>query len=159
MGNHVIARTDAMIGTKEGSYLENVKVVNGTKTAIDADNGLIVQLGDLVVEPGAREVYLATAATTTEAIGKVLAIETAGLVKYYCVQFYDDIELAVVATPEVMVEEHLDNLSDFYNEAGSIARAYRIHKFDQFSVSEAGISGTLEVGDEVKAAAGKFAKK
>ena len=41
----------------------------------------------------------------------------------------------VIATPEVMYDERLKNLDEFYNEAGTICRGYRLRQGNMFSVT------------------------
>ena len=69
----------------------------------------------------------------------------------------DDLkDVVLVATPEVMYDERLRNLDDFINEAGKIARAYRLHKGDIFSVTKPALDGVSSpsVGDVVELKAG-----
>lgn len=128
---HGIIRTDLMAGTDVGTHLVSLKYfVNTTETAID--NGNVVQLGDLM--NGEREVIKATAPAANTALDKI----------------------AIVATPELMYDQRYKNLRDFYNEAGKVARGYRLHKHDIFSVTKDALDGvaTPAVGNVVELKAG-----
>lgn len=161
MSKHGIVRVDNAMGTHIPSYLQSVLFATksgSTYTEADVDNGTLVSF-DAIKSGVPTDVYYALAATTTDAIGKVIAVEQAGLVKYTVVQCNSGVSVGVVAEPEVMPESDKDNLSDFYNKAGRKARAYRIHELDCFGFSEECLDGTLAVGDEVIASAGKLKKK
>lgn len=159
MAKHTIVRLDNVMGTKIPGFLRSVKygTAASDESLADVDNGRIVALGVMV--SGSRDIYYATDKTTTTAIGKVIAKETAGLVEYFVIQFYKDTDCAVIASPEVMNESYIRNLSEFYNKKGTIARAYIPHELDVISFTAEGIDGTIAVGDEVIASAGKLKKK
>ena len=159
MSKHTIVRLDNVMGTKIPGFLRSVKygtAANDDNLA-EVDNGRIVELG--AIAAGSRDVYYATDKTTTAAIGKVIAKETAGLVEYFVVEFYKDADFAVIASPEVMNEGYIRNLSEFYNKKGTIARAYIPHEYDVISFTQEGIEETIAVGDEVIASSGKLKKK
>ena len=62
--------------------------------------------------------------------------------------------LGLIAAPEVMADERLKLLSDFYNMLdanGGIVRAYRLHQGDEFSVTAEGLEGEPAVGATVNA--------
>ena len=65
-------------------------------------------------------------------------------------------DIVLIATPELLYDERLHNLDDFYNKAGVIARGYRLHTADIFSVTKDALDGktTPEVGDAVELKAG-----
>lgn len=113
---YTVIRTDLMSGTKQPADLVSVRVYNAAgDTQIAVENGSIVELTAL--ETGEREVW----------IGKLATASTTDLSK--CV---------VIATPEVMYDERKKNLDEFTNEAGTIARGYRLNQNDIFSITKEG---------------------
>ena len=116
MANHAVVRTDRMFGTDNRAGLISVKyVVSTTETAID--NGNVLKVGALEGDSTngyEREVFLGSTPAANDALK----------------------DIVLVASPEVMYDERLHNLSDFYNEAGKIARAYRLHDGDIFGVTK-----------------------
>lgn len=111
---HAVFRSDLMSGTDVAADLVSLRFYNGTTssaTTADVDNCVIALLGEL--ETGEREIRKASAAA-------------------------DDSDLencVVIATPEVMHDERLKNLDEFYNEAGTICRGYRLRQGNMFSVT------------------------
>ena len=133
MANHGIVRTDLMYGTDVREGLVSVKYMgdNGsTPTAIDNGNVLSVT----ALQTDEREIYVGAAVAANTAINDVV----------------------LIASPEVMYDERLRNLEDFYNEAGKACRGYRLHSGDIFSVTKDALAGasTPAVGDVVELAAG-----
>lgn len=130
---YAVVRTDAMTGTDVRGQLVSVKYMgaNGaTPTAIE--NGNVLKIGALMT--GEREIYIGGAVAANDKI--------------------DDIVL--IASPEVVYDEHKHNLDDFVNEAGKACRGYHIHSGDTFSVTAEALSGTgtPAVGNIVELAAG-----
>lgn len=128
---HGVIRTDLLAGTDVRSELCSVRY-QPSDTMTDIDNGNVVLLGAL--ETGSRTVYKgATPAKNS-----------------------DLKDIALIATPEVMYNEHLHGLDKFYNEAGKIARGYRLHKNDIFSLTIDALdaAATPEVGNIVELQAG-----
>jgi len=112
---YAIIRTDLMSGTTDSALLVSVKYrPSGTDTAIE--NGNVVLVGSLI--SGEREVY----AGGTPAANSALA------------------DIALIATPEVMVDERKKNLNEFRNEAGEISRGYYLKSKNVFSVTADGIT-------------------
>lgn len=113
MAIHAVVRTDLMSGTDVRSDLVSIKYMgaNGS-TPTDIDNGCVLKVGALV--KGEREIF----------VGGDVAAGTA----------LDDVVL--IASPEVMYDERLRNLSDFYNVAGKACRGYRLHSGNVFSVTD-----------------------
>jgi len=99
---HQVVRLDNMSGTTDGSQLRSLRFTESDVPA-DIDNGMLVKL--VALEEGEREVYKAVAPSASDNIR----------------------ELCLVATPEVMADPRKRNLTDFYNEAGTIARGYMLH--------------------------------
>lgn len=117
----IIVRTDKLLGQTSAPHLVSARYqVSNVDTAIE--NGSIVELKGLM--EGERELFVAGKPTAGAALGK----------------------LALVATPEVMYRSDLRKLSDFINEAGSNIRCYILHSGDIFSVSKAGVDGSVSVG-------------
>ena len=128
---YAVVRTDKMIGTDVRSELVSVRYQpSDTMTAIE--NGNVVKLGAL--ETGSREIYKGATPAADDDITAIV----------------------LVASPEVMYDERKRNLDEFINEAGSIARGYRLHKHDIFSVTKDALDGvaTPAVGDVVELKAG-----
>lgn len=138
---YAVIRTDNMSGTDQRADLLSVRVYDGTgddANKIDAENGVIVKIGAL--EDGEREVYKATLAATADDL--------------------DD--CAILAGVEVMYDEHLRNLDEFINEAGTAVRAYIPRNRNFFAVTAKGfvgetapaVGGTVGIGANGKLAAG-----
>lgn len=130
-----VVRTDKMAGTDVRSHLVSIKYgsFSGTTfTAAGIDNGNVVVLGDLLA--GEREVYAGTIPARNSALGKIV----------------------LIASPEVLYESEKKNLDEFTNEAGKIARGYRLHSKDIFSVTSDALeaAATIAVGDVVELKAG-----
>lgn len=121
---HAVVRTDLLLGTDGRSELVSVRYQpSGTMT--DIDNGNLVTLGNL--EKGSRTVYVGE----TPASGDTIA------------------DVVLIATPEIVYDERKYGLENFYNEKGTIARGYRLHEHDIFSVTEEAFDGTPELGKMV----------
>lgn len=136
---HGVVRTDLMYGTDVRAGLVSVKyfvsaVVDEetVKTPTEIDNGNVLLLGELM--EGEREIYEGSAPAANSSLNDVV----------------------LVASPEVMYDERLRNLSDYYNVAGKACRGYRLHKWDIFSVTKDALDGKAEpeVGDIVELKAG-----
>lgn len=128
---HAVVRTDLLAGTDVRSELASVRY-QPSNTMTDIDNGNVVKLGAL--EDGSRTVYKGLTPAASDAMR----------------------DIVLIATPELMYDERLHNLDDFYNKAGVIARGYRLHTADIFSVTKDALDGkaTPEVGDVVELKAG-----
>lgn len=125
MANYNVVRTDNMSATRDGSLLRSAKYfVGDAETAIE--NGMVVKIGELVA--GEREIRKATAPAKDTPIT----------------------EVALVASPEYLVDERLRNLSDFRNEIGDEIRCYKFHSGDTFGVTSGCFNGTPVVGNTVE---------
>lgn len=114
---YAIVRTDLMSGTKQPADLVSIKYqVSTVDTAIE--NGNVALVGALGT--GEREVYLASAPAADSALEDVV----------------------LVATPELNYDERLKNLNQFRNEAGEIARGYRLRSGNVFSVTAEALTAT-----------------
>lgn len=122
-------RLDKLAGTTVPTFLSSARFqVSGVDTEIM--NGSIVELKNLM--EGEREIYLAETPTESSLLEN----------------------LALVASPEIMVDPRLRRLSDFINAAGEAIRCYRLHTGDIFSISKDGVDGDAAVGAVVAAQAG-----
>lgn len=132
MANHGVIRTDRMFGTDNRSGLISVQYFNGSDYA-DIDNGNVVDVSGGLLD-GEREIFKGVKPATTTKVNN----------------------LVVLAAPEVMYDERLRNLEDYYNEAGKTIRAYRLHSWDIFSLTKDALDGkaTPEIGDAVGVQAG-----
>ena len=124
---HGVVRTDLLAGTDVRSELVSVRY-QPSDVMTDIDNGNVVLLGAL--ETGSRTVYKGATPAADSAIG----------------------DIALVASPEVIYNEHIHGLENYYNEAGKISRGYRLHEHDIFSVTGDALSAaaTPKVGDTVE---------
>lgn len=128
---HGVVRTDKLFGTLNGAGLSSF-----VHTA-DMDNGSLVALG--AKKDGEREIYNVKVPTATSKIG----------------------ELYLIAAPEVMYDERLKNLTDFYTPAGTPARGYMLHAGDEYSATADaldGVTAATKVGDSVEVQASLKAK-
>ncbi len=124
---YACVRTDNMSGTINGQDLVSVKFYGGSNPAA-IENGNVVLVGEFL--EGEREVRKATAPAANSDI-------------YKC---------ALIASEEVVKSKSHNNLDEFINEAGDIARGYRFTKNGLFAVTkEAFASGAvLAVGSIVE---------
>lgn len=131
MGYGVI-RTDRMFGTDNRAGLVSVKYMGSGSTETAIENGNIVKLDGLMADE--REIYKGVTPAANSKLN----------------------EIGIVATPEVMYDERKRNLDEFVNEAGKIARAYRPHSGDIFSVTKDALDGAAApaVGNVVELKAG-----
>ena len=129
MVKYNVVRTDKMAGTQLDTHLFSARYyANDTLTEID--NGMAVVIGDL--EVGEREIFKATTPAANSPIAKV----------------------GLVASPEWIDDERLQNLTDFTNYAGEALRIYLLHTGDMFGVTEGCFKNAKpEVGQVVELAA------
>lgn len=141
MANYAVVRTDNMMGTDVGTYLDSVRyytveTVDGESVDVETaiENGNVVAVGDLL--EGERELHRAVAPARNTAIK----------------------DIGLVASPEVLYDERKRGLHEFINEAGTNVRIYYLHTGDEFGVTAQALeiaSGyTPEVGDAVELMAG-----
>lgn len=114
---HGVVRTDKLWGTDVRAGLVSVAITENN----GIDNGCVAILGGLAAK-GAdgveREVYSITKPTGS-----------------------DDFDAVVlIATPEVDADPRAYAFNAHFNQKGDIARAYRLHKGDIFSVTEDALS-------------------
>ena len=122
MAIHTVMNSSRMAGTYNVAFLVNCKITE------DMDNGSVVAL----VGPAADEV---------EAFEIAAPAEGAELHT-----------LAIISEPEVMYDQNLKLLSDFYNiagEDGRVVRAYLPKHGDEFALSKEGFEGEPAVGETV----------
>ena len=136
-----VVRTDNMMGTTVGTYLDSVRffeVQTVDNKSVDVpkeiENGNVVAVGDLL--EGERELHRAIAPTAATELKKI----------------------GLVATPEVLYDERKRGLDQFINEAGKNVRIYYLHSGDEFGVTKEGLTiadgYTVKVGDAVELMAG-----
>lgn len=107
---YAVVRTDKMFGTDNRAGLVSIKYLpSATPTAIE--NGNVVKVGALI--DGEREVYAGATPAANTPIN----------------------EIVLIATPEIMYEEHKRSLADYINPADKICRGFRLHSGDIFSVT------------------------
>lgn len=110
---YCVVRTDLMSGTVDPSCLEHGRFYNATSELEEIQNGSICQVGDL--EDGERESHKYTNVTE----GATLA------------------DVVLISEPELCVDDcHYKQLSNYISPAGKIIRGYRLHPYDEFSVTE-----------------------
>ncbi len=131
MAKHAVVRTDNMSGTDVRTDLVSVKYMGaGGETPTVIDNGNIVKLDKLVV--GEREVFVGKDLTGKEKLS----------------------EIVLIASPEVMYDEHKRNLDEFENEAGKICRGYRFRSGSMFAVTKEAFAADPQEKTQVVLAAG-----
>ena len=108
---HAVIRKDRLYGTDVAPALVSLKYMGAGSTATAIDNGNVVLLDGLMT--GEREIYKAKTPAADSALENI----------------------AIVGTNEVMYDERLKNLDEFYNKAGDVALGYRPHAGDIFSVT------------------------
>ena len=107
-----VVRTDNMYGTDVRAGLVSIQYLGtGGDTPTAIENGCVLKVDAL--KEGEREVYVGKDVAANEKLTDVV----------------------LVASPEVMYDEHKHNLDDFINEAGKNCRGYRLHTGDIFSVT------------------------
>ena len=131
---HGVVRTDKLYGTDVGVNLVSAKYMGSGDIPTEIDNGNVLKVEALM--EGEREVRKATTPAANTPIE----------------------EIVLVATPEVMYDERIKNLHEFYNKAGQIVRGYFLHTHDYFGVTKEALDTTAKdspaVGDTVELMAG-----
>lgn len=122
---HGVVRTDLLAGTDVRSGLVSAKYMGSGDTATAIDNGNVIKIESLV--EGEREIYKGVTPAASDALEDII----------------------LVASPEVMYDERLVSLEDFYNEADEICRGYRLHENDIFSVTAEALEGSPDVNQKV----------
>lgn len=128
-----VVRTDNMVGTDVRAQLVSIKYMGADgQTATAIENGNVLKVGALM--DGEREIFVGGAVAADDSLDNVV----------------------LVASPEVMYDEHKHNLDEYINEAGKPCRGYRFHKGQIFSVTKEALSGAASpaVGNVVELAAG-----
>lgn len=135
--SYCVVRTDKMFGTDNRAGMASVKYMGAGSTATAIENGNVVKLdGLLAIDTTAgtyeREIYKAVTPAANDDLGVI----------------------ALVASPEIMYDERKKDLAEFRNEAGEIARVYRLHHGDIFGLTIDGFTGTPAVGSVIELQAG-----
>ena len=124
---YAVIRTDKMFGTDDRNGLCSVKYLGSGTTETEIENGNVVLATELLEK------------STTDSV-TVYEREIYKGVTPAANSNRDDILL--IATPELMYDErNRRSLDKFINEAGGIARGYRIHSGDIFSVTKEALTG------------------
>ena len=140
MANHAVVRLDRLEGTGDSNALISIEYLgaNGS-TPTDIDNGNVLKPGALMAIDAThgiyeREVFVGAACAAGDKLE----------------------DIVLVASPEVMYDERLRGLEDFYNVKGHAARAYRLRSGDIFSVTKDALDGVASpaVGNVVELKAG-----
>lgn len=123
MARHGVVRTDLMSGTDVRADLVSIEYLGAdgaTETAID--NGNVLKVGALKGDSTngyEREIYVGSKPAANDPLDSIV----------------------LIATPEVMYDERVRNLDEFYNEAGQPCRGYRFHRGGVFSVTKEALAG------------------
>lgn len=133
MAKHAVVRTDLMSGTDVRSDLVSVRYMDGEDVK-EIDNGNVVRLDSLIKDE--RELFKGVTPKKTDALE----------------------DIVLIATPEVMYDERLRNLDEYYNDVDRDCRGYRLHEGDIFSVTAEALEGAesaekgnvVELGDSTK---------
>lgn len=132
-----VVRTDKMTGTVDAAALESVKycTVSGGTTYVPAEieNGSVVKLDK--IDANNRDVFLAVDVKKDTPLTDVV----------------------LVASVETLYDERKHNLDEFVNEAGVIARGYRLVPGNSFGLTKecfASGADAVAVGDIVELAEG-----
>ena len=126
---HGVVRTDLLDGTDVRAALVSIEYMGADgETETEIDNGNVLKVG--MLKEGEREIYVGSAPEADDELK----------------------DIVLIATPEVMYDERLRNLDDFYNEAGRPCRGYRLRHGNIFSVTKEALDGNEEpaVGDFVE---------
>lgn len=133
MAKHGIVRTDNMYGTDVREGLVSVQYLGSDgATPTEIDNGNVLKISALKTDE--REIFVGATPAANDSIDNIV----------------------LIASPEVIYDEHVHGLENYYNEAGKICRGYRLHKGDIFSVTKEALDGaaTPAVGNVVELKAG-----
>ena len=138
MAIHGVVRTDNMAGTDVREALVSIKYMGADgQTPTEIDNGCVLKVGAL--EGDSTKGY--------EREVRIGAVPAAS----------DELkDIVLVASPEVIYDERVHGLQNYFNEAGKICRGYRLHKGGIFSVTKAVLDGVSEpaIGNVVELQAG-----
>ena len=131
MAGYAVVRTDLLFGTDVRSGLVSIKYMGDDgETPTEIENGNVLKVGDLMDDE--REIFIGSAPSSSDALE----------------------DIVLIASPEILYDEHLHNLDDFINEADMPARGYRLHSGDIFSVTAEALDGTPALGSSVTIADG-----
>jgi hypothetical protein len=138
MAIHGVVRTDNMAGTDVREALVSIKYMGADgQTPTEIDNGCVLKVGAL--EGDSTKGY--------EREVRIGAVPAAN----------DELkDIVLVASPEVIYDERVHGLQNYFNEAGKICRGYHLHQGDIFSVTKEALDGkaTPAVNDIVELKAG-----
>lgn len=138
MAKHGVVRTDLLDGTDVRAALVSIEYLGANgQTETDIDNGNVLKVGALKGDASngyEREIYVGSQPAANDNLN----------------------DIVLIATPEVMYDERLRNLDDFYNVAGTPCRGYRLRHGNVFSVTKEALDGKASpaIGDIVELKAG-----
>lgn len=131
MAKYGVVRTDNMYATDVRSGLVSVKYMGtGGDTPTEIENGHVLKVGKLAEDE--REVFIG---------GNVAKADKLA-------------DIVLVASPEIMYDEHKKGLDEYINEAGKVCRGYRLHSGDIFSVTKEALDGTPTLDHVIELADG-----
>lgn len=126
MAIHAVVRTDLMSGTDVRADLVSITYMGADgQTPTDIDNGNVLKVGSLMA--GDREVFVGAVPAANSNLN----------------------DIVLLAAPEVMYDERLRNLSDFYNVKNKAVRGYRLRSGNLFGVTADGLEGTFTSANAV----------
>lgn len=126
MAKHAVVRTDLLDGTDVRSQLVSVKYMGADgNTPTEIDNGNVLKVESLI--DGEREVYAGVTPAADTALTNIV----------------------LIASVEVMYDEHQKNLDEYVNEKDKICRGYRLCHGNIFSVTAEALTGNPEKGAAV----------
>ena len=134
---HAVVRTDNMYGTDVRAGLVSIKYFDDNDKPAAIDNGNVLKVGELLAideNNYEREIFKGTKVDADDELKDVV----------------------LLVGVEVMYDERLNSLDDYYNEANKAIRGYRFHDGQIFSVTKEALAGKEEpaIGDVVELAAG-----
>lgn len=122
-----IVRKDKLLAGYNGN-LESVIVHDNAGTnQVDTSNGVFVVVEGLMAGSHPREVVKARLASSADA----------------------DLDVLFIHNSEVMYDERLGKLEDFYIKAGKVARAYRLYDGDIVTLTRDLFATAPSVGDKL----------
>lgn len=130
-----VVRTDLLAGTDLRDQVVSVKYMGAGSTATAIENGNVCLLSGMAAidqSTNERQIFKGVTPSANSSL--------------------DDIVL--IASPEVMYDERKKDLDEFRNEAGDIARGFRLHHGGIFSVTGDALQGDCDVDSIIELQAG-----
>ena len=142
---HAVAAPTKVLAQNYGAHIYNVQITD------DLDQGAIIKRGAWL----SLDTYAEAAASTMTGVIRQKATNGNWYVE---ITDNPDNELFVYSVP-MIAEEYNNNfkkISNFYNAAGTVVRAYTLVVGDIVELSAEGFDGTPEAGKNVTVAGKKF---